>query len=113
MPIPELRDTSALSTAREDLSDTRENRGPVRSDNRVGSLIDRNGSFCTVAEREARNSERGGLFLQAAGVGEHHRGIGQQAQHLQVTLRGQNDNAASIDEVAQAEAFDIGSRAGV
>ena len=49
------------------------NRLDVAADHRVGALLDGDRTFGVFAQREAGNAERGGFFLQAAGIGEHER----------------------------------------
>jgi hypothetical protein len=54
-----------------------------------------------------------GFFLQAAGIGKHQFRAGEQAEHFQITLRRQQDDARTGQELAKAEAIDVGARAGM
>ena len=44
----------------------------------IGPLGDRDRPLGVLAQREARHAECGGLFLQAARIGEHQRGVAHQ-----------------------------------
>ena len=73
----------------------------IAADQRVRALLDGDRPLGVLAQRQAGHAERGGLFLQAAGVGEHERCAGHQPEHLQVALRRQQQHARRIDEVAE------------
>ena len=82
-----------------------------RPDDRVGALLDGDRPLGVLAQRQARHAERGGLLLHAAGVGQHQRGVGHQAQHLEISLRRQHGDPLRIDQRGQAETLDVGARA--
>jgi len=47
----------------------------IESDDPVGAVGHRNRPFRVLSERQARNAEHGGFFLDAAAIGQNHAGV--------------------------------------
>jgi len=58
--------------------------GGVGADDAVGALRHRDGALRILPQREARDAERRGLFLDAAGIRQHQARAGHERKHLQV-----------------------------
>ncbi len=86
-------------------------RDAVGAAQRVGAFGDRDRPLGVLAHRQARHAERGRLLLQAAGVGQHQRRIGHQAEHLEIALRRQQRDARRVEPVDEAELGDARLRA--
>jgi len=67
--VPKRRNGSLLRLAGEDSGEFGAQFIWIASDENVRSEGDRNRALRVLAERQARNAEVGGLFLDAAGVG--------------------------------------------
>lgn len=111
--IPQFGDAPTLAAAGQDLGHAVADGLQVGADHRIGALLDGDRPFGVLAQRQARHAERGGLFLQAAGIGQHQRGAAHQADHLQVTLRRQHGHVFGPQQCAEAEALDVVARARV
>src|SRR3979490_2661236 len=72
-PVPEFRNASALSNTGEDLLDTLRDERLVPSYQDIGALLDRDRSLGVLAHRQARDTERGRLFLDSARIGDDQR----------------------------------------
>src|SRR5262249_39811771 len=69
--------------------------GPVgiAADDAIGPVRDGHGPLGRVSERQARNPEKGGLFLNSAGIGQHETGPADERDEVQVPERIDVDDA--------------------
>jgi hypothetical protein len=82
--IPKRRNGSLLPLAGEDSREFGTQFVWIASHENVRSQGNRNWALGVLAEREARNAEVGGLFLNAAGVGDDDGCAGLHAKKLQI-----------------------------
>ena len=83
---------------------------PISSDNYVGPLLDRDRALGVLAHRQARHSERSGLLLDSAGIGNDQRRVLNEAKRFQITLRWEHERASCVHRLPQPEAVDAGTR---
>src|SRR5438093_974025 len=62
----------------------------VTSHEAAGPELDRDRALGVLPERETRDSQDGGLLLEAAGIGEHHAGPRDEGDRVEI---GQGSNA--------------------
>src|SRR5256885_11677790 len=108
--IPKLRNPSPLATAREDCVSVLHDERPISSDNYVGPLLDRDRALGVLAHRQARHSERSGLLLDSAGIGNDQRRVLNETKRFQITLRWEHERASCVHRLPQPEAVDAGTR---
>jgi hypothetical protein len=87
--------------------------GAIQSQHLIRPLRDRHGPFRPVAQGHARDTQNRGLLLNPAGVRQHARGSGHQAQEVQVSERVHQPNAVRGHTLGQAGLGDALPGAGV
>ena len=78
MAIPERGNAAGLAFPSKDGLSGGENLCGSGADEKVRAFGDGDGALGVFAEREAGDAERGGFFLDAAGVGQDQRGFAEE-----------------------------------
>ena len=76
-------------------------------------MLDGDRSFSVRAQRQTRDTEGRGLFLQAPRIGQNDGGSSHQAEHLQIALRREHQQAGWVDELRRSQLVDLAARARV
>src|SRR5258708_35771333 len=90
MAIPKRRDAATLSFSGEDILRRSDDLAGIATDKQIRTLRNRDGTLGVLPEGEAGHSERGGLLLDAAGIGQDQRGSGDEADEIEIA-DGRND----------------------
>src|SRR3954464_10275564 len=87
MSIPQFGDRAFLAHPGEHRLDlTLQPRG-IATNQEIGANVNGNGALCVLSHRQARNSEEGGLFLDATRVGNHDGRMALETKELQIRQR--------------------------
>ncbi len=87
LPVPAFGLTAGLPSTVEDGPGLGDDAIRVGADHPVGALRHRDRALRVLPEGQAGDSERGGLLLQPAGVGEAELGLAGEAQEVEITQR--------------------------
>ena len=82
--IPEGGDAPGLAFSGENGLRGGENFRGIGADELICAFGNRNGALGVFAESEARDTESGGFFLNATGIGEDQRGLTEQAEKIEI-----------------------------
>nr|GEU28557.1 hypothetical protein [Tanacetum cinerariifolium] len=111
--VPVLRDAAGLAAVAQDVAAQRQDHRRIAPRDGVAALGDGDRPLGIFAQCQARNAQRRGFFLHAAGIGQHHARVLHHAQHVQVGLRLHAGEAGGFQQRRQLVLADHGARARV
>src|SRR5260370_6084054 len=109
MAIQKRRDAATISFSGEDILRRSDDLAGIATDKQIRTLRNRDGTLGVLPEGEAGHSERGGLLLNAAGIGQDQRGSAEEAEEIEIADGRNNEKVRMVANTYLGEAL-LGAR---